>query len=50
MPAMLARYESTLAKCNLAGVRLRRADVLDLEQLLSTWGGYDLVVSTSMLE
>ncbi len=49
-PAMLARYESTLAKRDLVGVRLCRADVLDLEQLPSTGSGYDLIVSTSMLE
>lgn len=47
---MLARYESTLAKRDLVGVRLCRADVLDLEQLPSTGSGYDLIVSTSMLE
>lgn len=47
---MLARYESTLAKRDLIGVRLCRADVLDLEQLPSTGSGYDLIVSTSMLE
>lgn len=47
---MLACYESALAKRNLAGVRLRSAYILDLEQLPSTWGGYDLIVSTFMLE
>jgi cyclopropane fatty-acyl-phospholipid synthase-like methyltransferase len=49
-PAMLARFQSELDRQGIGGVRLQQANVLALEQLPSSWTGYDLIVSASMLE
>lgn len=49
-PAMLARFRATLAADPLTDVRLQQADVLSLEELPASWNGYDLILSTSMLE
>jgi len=49
-PAMLARFQKTLEARGLTRVQLRRADVLSLEDLPSTWANYDLILSASMLE
>jgi len=47
---MLARFQKTLEARGLTRVQLRRADVLSLEDLPSTWANYDLILSASMLE
>jgi cyclopropane fatty-acyl-phospholipid synthase-like methyltransferase len=50
-PAMLARFQAELDSRGVPQVRLKQADVLDLDQQLpSSWSNYDLIVSTSMLE
>jgi SAM-dependent methyltransferase len=49
-PAMLARFRGNLDSCPMADVHLQQADVLALEKLPLSWNGYDLIVSTSMLE
>ncbi len=50
-PAMLDRFRQRLARGDLPRVRLREADVLELDrQLPPDWTGYDLVVSVAMLE
>lgn len=49
-PAMLDRFEKTLAVRGIKGVRLWQADVLALEALPSSWNNYDLILSASMLE
>ena len=49
-PAMLARFQVELDARGINQVRLKQANVLELEQLPSSWGDYDLIVSTSMLE
>lgn len=48
--AMLDRFRVRLATQGLSGVELTEADVLHPEALPMGWGGYDLVVSASMLE
>ena len=49
-PAMLDRFRATLRRRGIEGVELAQANVLDLTALPASWGGYDLVVSASMLE
>ncbi|HET9818547.1 MAG TPA: methyltransferase [Rhodanobacteraceae bacterium] len=50
-PAMLARFRGQLAAHGAAvRIALREANILDPAALPDTWTGYDLVVSTSMLE
>jgi SAM-dependent methyltransferase len=49
-PAMLERFRANLDRRGLAGVELREADVLHLESLPEAWSGYDLILSSAMLE
>jgi 2-polyprenyl-3-methyl-5-hydroxy-6-metoxy-1,4-benzoquinol methylase len=50
-PAMLARFQTELDSRGVTKVRLKQANVLELDQQLpSSWTNYDLIVSTSMLE
>jgi SAM-dependent methyltransferase len=49
-PGMLSRFSEELATRNDAHVSLREANMLDEDALPATWCGYDLVLSTSMLE
>ena len=49
-PAMLDRFRRELTRRHLSGIDLAEADVLHPETLPAGWGGYDLVVSASMLE
>jgi len=49
-PAMLDRLRTALEAREGDAVELAQADVLQLETLASTWTGYDLIVSASMLE
>src|SRR5215471_16036823 len=50
-PAMLARFRAELDSRGITQVRLKQANVLQLDQqLASSWGNYDLIVSASMLE
>ena len=49
-PVMLDRFRAKLAARGIEGIELIEADVLHLDQLPSSWAGYDLIVSASMLE
>jgi SAM-dependent methyltransferase len=49
-PTMLERFEAKLRARAISGVETRQANVLDLDQLPTSWNGYDLLVSASMLE
>ncbi|MBI3784497.1 MAG: class I SAM-dependent methyltransferase [Deltaproteobacteria bacterium] len=49
-PAMLEHFRATLQRRAIEGVELATADVLQLDTLQATWGGYDLIVSASMME
>lgn len=50
-PAMLARFRDELASRDVGvPVVLREADILDDGALPTNWTGYDLVISTSMME
>ena len=49
-PAMLVRFQQTLEDRAITRVQLRKADVLALDALPSTWADYDLILSASMLE
>jgi 2-polyprenyl-3-methyl-5-hydroxy-6-metoxy-1,4-benzoquinol methylase len=49
-PAMLDRYREKLRRRGIEHVELREANVLDLDRLPSSWSGYDLILSASMLE
>lgn len=49
-PAMLERFRGERDARGLVQVRLREADMLDDTALPADWSGYDLVLSTSMLE
>ncbi|MDX1650452.1 MAG: class I SAM-dependent methyltransferase [Myxococcota bacterium] len=49
-PAMLERFRAAARRRGMADVTLREADVLHLETLPEAWRGYDLVVSSAMLE
>lgn len=48
--AMLARFQKELETRDISRVQFQRADVLALETLPSSWTGYDLIISASMLE
>ena len=49
-PAMLQRFRDSMTERGVDGFELAQANVLELERLPSTWTGYDLIVSASMLE
>jgi mannose-6-phosphate isomerase-like protein (cupin superfamily)/cyclopropane fatty-acyl-phospholipid synthase-like methyltransferase len=49
-PAMLERLRDTLRARAIQGIDLAQADVLRLDGLPTSWTGYDLIVSASMLE
>src|SRR5262250_322284 len=50
-PAMLAQFRGALNSRNITQVRLKQANVLELDQQLpSSWSNYDLIISASMLE
>lgn len=50
-PAMLDLFSCELSRYGVEGVRLRQADVLDLESSLPVdWIDYDLIISSGMLE
>jgi cyclopropane fatty-acyl-phospholipid synthase-like methyltransferase len=49
-PAMLERFREVLAARGISEIRLREANVLELDGLPEAWQAYDLVVSGSMLE
>jgi SAM-dependent methyltransferase len=49
-PAMLERFRAAARRRDVPEVALREADVLHLETLPEAWRGYDLVVSSGMLE
>src|SRR5215470_5865830 len=50
-PAMLAQFRCALDSQNITQVRLKQANVLELDQQLpSSWSNYDLIISASMLE
>src|SRR5215467_5254722 len=48
---MLAQFRGALNSRNITQVRLKQANVLELDQQLpSSWSNYDLIISASMLE
>lgn len=49
-PAMLDDLRETLARRGTSTIELHQANVLALGNLPSSWTGYDLIVSASMLE
>jgi 2-polyprenyl-3-methyl-5-hydroxy-6-metoxy-1,4-benzoquinol methylase len=50
-PAMLDLFQQWNRREGVQDIQLRQADVLDLEnQLPQDWAGYDLIVSSAMLE
>jgi 2-polyprenyl-3-methyl-5-hydroxy-6-metoxy-1,4-benzoquinol methylase len=50
-PAMLARFQAELDSRGITQVRLKQANVLELDQQMPlSWNSYDLIVSASMLE
>jgi cyclopropane fatty-acyl-phospholipid synthase-like methyltransferase len=49
-PAMIDRFQRTLAARSIDGVQITQADVLELETLPRDWTHYDLIVTASMLE
>jgi ubiquinone/menaquinone biosynthesis C-methylase UbiE len=50
-PAMLELFRQWVEKEKVQGIQFRQANVLDLEnQLPADWSGYDLIVSSAMLE
>jgi protein-S-isoprenylcysteine O-methyltransferase Ste14/SAM-dependent methyltransferase len=49
-PAMLSRFQERLKALNVTKVRLREANVLELQGLPTDWANYDLVISAAMLE
>ena len=49
-PAMLERFRSCIEDLQIPGVRLRDANVLELQNLPDDWTQYDLIVSAAMLE
>lgn len=50
-PAMLDLFRQWVESEGAANIHLRQANVLDLEhQLPADWAGYDLIVSSAMLE
>lgn len=49
-PLMISRFWKALDKHPIAGIELVAANVLQLQALLASWGNYDVVVSSAMLE
>lgn len=50
-PAMLAIFRAWIEQTGAVGIHLQQADALELpEQLPPDWSGYDLIVSSAMLE
>ena len=49
-PGMLSRFRHALKQLPPTSVNLAVADVLALEDLPVTWQGYDLIISSAMLE
>jgi SAM-dependent methyltransferase len=49
-PTMLDRFRAWVAENEVGNVELRLADVLKPQELPDTWSGYDLVLSSAMLE
>src|SRR5262249_32428349 len=50
-PAMLARFQAELDSQGITQVRLKQANVVELDQQLpSSWCNYDLIISASILE
>ena len=49
-PAMMDLFRAWMARKGVTGVELRQANVLDPEQLPANWTGYDLIVTSAMLE
>lgn len=49
-PGMLSRFRHALDQLPPASIGLAVADVLALEDLPATWQGYDLIISSAMLE
>lgn len=49
-PAMLDRFRAKIDQLGLDGIRLCKADVLNLERLPRSWTDYNLIVSSAMLE
>ncbi len=49
-PAMLDRFRATIGQRGIGNIRLQEANVLDLDALPADWRGYDLVVTSGMLE
>ena len=49
-PAMIERFQRTLAVRRIEGVEIAEANVLALDNLPQCWRDYDLIVSASMLE
>lgn len=49
-PAMIDGFRQSLASRAIDDVRVVQADVLRLDTLPSGWAGYDLVISSAMLE
>jgi ubiquinone/menaquinone biosynthesis C-methylase UbiE len=49
-PAMLAHLQESLDAKRIKNVRLKEANVLDLESLPTEWTNYDLIISAAMLE
>lgn len=48
--AQLDRFRATIERRGLEDFHLRQANVLKLDQLPVSWTGYDLIVSSAMLE
>jgi SAM-dependent methyltransferase len=49
-PAMLGRLRAWVSENGIDSIELRQADVLEPDQLPDTWRGYDLILSSAMLE
>ena len=49
-PAMLARFREEMKQRAINEIDLCQANALALDQLPSTWTGYDVIISASMLE
>jgi len=49
-PAMLELFRAWMARTGTTGIELRQANVLEPERLPADWTGYDVIVSSAMLE
>lgn len=49
-PAMLAMFSESMAASGTEDIRMVQSDVLSLDSLPAGWSGYDLIVSSGMLE